>query len=325
MMIDLKKDFFADIEIVEFLEEGGEDGGQAVEDFLYALLSLYEITPDGETLSQQLIEDWQVFADEPSLAQVLDLLNAPFHTNDHVKYKAEYLYYSNAWEEVKTEVKTNTRFFCHMDSIVDVLGDFDIDKDSLLLFKNNTFFRARVHYKEEPAFKKEEMGCPPTPELATPGRANPKGIRYLYLCCDDKTPFYEVRPYYLDRVDIGKFLILEDNIKIVDFTARVNLFKVFYDAGEDTFKQKVKRRVLFDAISSDLSKPLRSFDSELEYVPTQYICEYFKDSGADGILFKSSVKDTGKNLVLFHPEKAECVEVYPYEVNNIAIDSKIVV
>lgn len=324
-MIDLKKEFFADTEIVSLLEEGGEDGNQAVEDFLYALLSLYETTIDGETLSRELIEDWQVFADESSMAQVLGLLDSPFHTDDHVKYKAEYLYYSNAWEDVKAEVKTNTRFFCHMDSIVDVLGDFDVDKDSLILFKDNIFFRARVHHKEEPAFRKEEMGGPPTPELATPGRANPKGIRYLYLCCDDKTPFYEVRPYYLDRVDIGKFLILEDNVKIVDFTARVNLFNVFYDAGEDIFKQKVKRRVLFDAISGDLSKPLRSFDSELEYIPTQYICEYFKDSGADGIMFKSSVIDTGKNLVLFHPEKAECVEVYPYEVNNITIDRKEVV
>lgn len=320
-MIDLNKDFFADSEIVSLLQDGSEDGVQTVEDFLYALLSLYEISPYGEPLSQSLINDWQVFADESSLTQVLNMVGNPFQPDDLVKYKDEYQNYLQAWEGVKTEVKNNTRFFCHMDSIADVLDDFDIDKDSLMLFKDDKFFRARVHHKEEPAFRKEDMGCPPTPELATPGRANPNGIRYLYLCCDDKTPFYEVRPYYLDRVDIGEFLILEDNVKIVDFTEKVNLFKVFYDDGEDTFKQKVKRRVLFDAISNDLSKPLRSFDTELEYVPTQYICEYFKDSGADGIKFKSSVRANGKNLVLFHPEKAECVKVHPYEVNQLSIDS----
>ena len=320
-MLDLKWNFFSDTEIVSLLQDGSEDGVQTVEDFLYALLSLYEVSPSGETLSQSLIKDWQVFADEASLAQVLILLGNPFHPDDIVKYKDEYQNYLQAWEGVKTEVKNKTRFFCHMDSIADVLDDFDIDKDSLMLFKDDRFFRARVHHKEEPAFRKEDMGCPPTPELATPGRANPNGIRYLYLCCDDKTPFYEVRPYYLDRVDIGEFLILEDNVKIVDFTEKVNLFKVFYDDGEDTFKQKVKRRVLFDAISNDLSKPLRSFDTELEYVPTQYICEYFKDSGADGIKFKSSVRANGKNLVLFYPEKAECVKVHPYEVNQLSIDS----
>ena len=321
-MMDLRKDYFADSEIVGLLQDGSEDGRQTVEDFLYALLSLYEAAPDGEPLSRALIQDWQVFSDQDSLARVLVSMGSHSQPGDLVKYKEEYLDYLQAWEDVKVEVKTNTRFFCHMDSIVDVLDEFDVDKDSMMLFKDDKFFRARVHHKEEPAFKKEDMGCPPKPELATPGRANPNGIRYLYLCRDDSTPFYEVRPDYLDRVDIGEFLILEDNVKIVDFTEKVNLFKVFYDAGEDTFKKKVKRRVLFDAISTDLSKPLRSFDTELEYVPTQYICEYFKDSGADGIMFKSSVWANGKNLVLFHPEKAECVEVYSYEVNQISISRR---
>lgn len=128
-----------------------------------------------------------------------------------------------------------------------------------------------------------------------------------------------MRPYYLDRVDIGEFLIVEDNVKIVDFTEKINLFNVYCDEGEDAFKKKVKRRVLFDAISNDLSKPLRSFDSELEYIPTQYICEYFKDMGADGIMFESSVRSKGKNLVLFYPEKATCVNVYPFEVSKITI------
>ena len=321
-MIDLKKDYFADIEIVSLLDEGGDDGYQTVEDFLYALLSLYEMAPDGRALSESLIKDWQIFANEASLDVVLGQLGAPFRSRDHVRYIDEYQYYLQTWEEVKNEVKTNTRFFCHLGSIADVLDDYDIRNDSLLLFKNDKYYRARVHHKEEPAFHKENMGCPDEPSLATPGRANPRGIRYLYLCGDDTTPFYEVRPYYLDRVDIGEFLILEDNLRVVDFTEKVNLFKVFYDEGEDVFKQKVKRRVLFDAFSNDLSKPLRSFDSELEYIPTQYICEFFKDRGADGIMFKSSVRREGKNLVLFYPEKAECVEVFPYEVSKITIDRK---
>lgn len=324
-MIDLKKNYFRDTEIVSLLDEGGDDGCQTVEDFLSALLSLYELAPGGKTLSHALINDWQIFADEVSLDAILGQIVSPFSSSDHVRYIGEYQNYLQAWEAVKEEVKTNTRFFCHLGSIADVLGDYDINNDSLLLFKNEKYFRARVHHKEEPAFPKENMGCPDDPALATPGRANPRGIRYLYLCGDDQTPFYEVRPYYLDRVDIGEFLIMEDNLKIVDFTEKVNLFKVFYDEGEDVFKQKVKRRVLFDAFSSDLSKPLRSFDSELEYIPTQYICEYFKDCGADGIMFQSSVRETGKNLVLFYPEKAACVEVHPYEVNAITIDRGVVV
>lgn len=319
MMIDLKQEFFADIEIVSLLQDGGDDDSQTVEDFLYALFSLYEVAPDGQPIAKALTEDWQIFANEASLDYVLGQMGNPFHLNDSVRYIAEYQNYLQTWEDVKEEVKTNTRFFCHLGAIDDVLGEYDIDNDSLQLFKNDKYYRARVHHKEEPVFSTKDMGCPTDPTLATPGRANPRGISYLYLCSDDQTPFYEVRPYYLDRVDIGEFLIQEDELKIVDFTEKVNLFKVFYDDGEDVFKQKVKRRVLFDAFSSDLSKPLRSFDSELEYIPTQYICEYFKDSGADGIMFQSSVRKSGKNLVLFYPQKAECVKVHPYEVNEIVI------
>lgn len=319
MMIDLKQEFFADIEIISLLQDGGDDDSQTVEDFLYALFSLYEVAPDGQPIAKALTEDWQIFANEASLDYVLGQMGNSFHLNDRVRYIAEYQNYLQTWEDVKEEVKTNTRFFCHLGAIDDVLGEYDIDNDSLLLFKNDKYYRARVHHKEEPAFSTKDMGCPTDPTLATPGRANPRGISYLYLCSDDLTPFYEVRPYYLDRVDIGEFLIQEDELKIVDFTEKVNLFKVFYDDGEDVFKQMVKRRVLFDAFSSDLSKPLRSFDSELEYIPTQYICEYFKDSGADGIMFQSSVRKSGKNLVLFYPQKAECVVVHPYEVNDIVI------
>lgn len=323
-MADIKSEYFSDSEIAGLLEDIGDEGGQTVADFLLTLFSLYEISADGEAVSEVFTKDWQIFTDEDALASVLSALGNPFGLTDRIRYVEEYRNYIQSWTDVKEDVKTNFRFFCHMDSIRDILEDYDINNDALMLFKDTKFFRARVHHKVEPAFTVDEMGCPPTPQLATPGRANPNGIRYLYLCGDDETPFYEVRPYYLDRVDIGEFVITEDNIKIVDFTEKVNLFNVFNDEGEDSFKEKVKRRVLFDSISRDLSKPLRSFDTELEYVPTQYVCEYFKNIGADGIMFASSVHKEGKNLVLFQPDKARCIAVRPYEVNGIAVERKLV-
>ncbi len=65
MMIDLKQDFFSDTEITSLLQDGGEDGNQTVEDFLYALFSLYEPVPDGKPLSKafpdvQIMKKWLV-------------------------------------------------------------------------------------------------------------------------------------------------------------------------------------------------------------------------------------------------------------------------
>ena len=46
------------------------------------------------------------------------------------------------------------------------------------------------------------------------------------------------------------------------------------------------------AISDDLSRPMRRYDSIVDYVPTQFICEYIKYTAkADGIAFKSSLCD----------------------------------
>jgi RES domain. len=56
-------------------------------------------------------------------------------------------------------------------------------------------------------------------------------------------------------------------------------------------------------------KPLRRFDTEIEYVPTQLICEYCKQNGADGIQFNSSLHQGGVNVVLFNPSDAQCVGV----------------
>ena len=211
-MADIKSEYFSDSEIAGLLEDIGDEGGQTVADFLLTLFSLYEISADGEAVSEVFTKDWQIFTDEDALASVLSALGNPFGLTDRIRYVEEYRNYIQSWTDVKEDVKTNFRFFCHMDSIRDILEDYDINNDALMLFKDTKFFRARVHHKVEPAFTVDEMGCPPTPQLATPGRANPNGIRYLYLCGDDETPFYEVRPYYLDRVDIGEFVITEDTL-----------------------------------------------------------------------------------------------------------------
>ncbi len=53
-------------------------------------------------------------------------------------------------------------------------------------------------------------------------------------------------------------------------------------------------------ISIDLSKPMRRYDNEIEYIPTQFICEFIKVfTGASGIKFSSSLHPSGNNFVIF--------------------------
>lgn len=165
-------------------------------------------------------------------------------------------------------------------------------------------------------YKKKEMGCPP-PELAKAGRANPAGISYLYLSADERTTYYEVRASYLDRLCIGTFKV-ERDLKIVDFDTKVSLYFT-YTSGEELASAIVGKLIL-DEISCDMSRPMRRFDSEQEYIPTQMICEYCKlIVGADGVSFKSSVYGSGRNYVLFDKDNAKCTKVVNREIKSVSI------
>lgn len=162
------------------------------------------------------------------------------------------------------------------------------------------------------------MGCPPK-ELATAGRANPIGIPYLYLSDTAKTTYFEVRALYLDRLSVGTFKTMRE-LKLVDFIYDVNLFLAYND-GEVSLAETIIKKKIIDAISADLSKPLRRYDSELEYVPTQLICEYCRHIvNADGITFESSLHIGGRNYVLFDENSAQCMRVDLHEITTIDID-----
>lgn len=78
-----------------------------------------------------------------------------------------------------------------------------------------------------------------------------------------------------------------------------------------------------DAISRDLSRPLPRYDSELEYIPTQFICEYIRFKiEADGIQFNSSLEKGGVNIVLFNRENIECIDVEVHQIDEVKMKSR---
>lgn len=79
--------------------------------------------------------------------------------------------------------------------------------------------------------------------------------------------------------------------------------------------------MLLEEIDEELARPIRRADQLRKYVPTQYVCEYLKSSGFDGIVFRSAMGD-GMNLALFHPSKAEAKPpILPFYVQNVSVES----
>jgi hypothetical protein len=262
-------------------------------------------------------EEWNIFSDREIarkiLAELMKNYDFGYTLDDCVDYNGEINKRVQVWNELKENVKYQSRFFTSID---------EFDRFHYLslrdgLTKGDELYRARI-MADGQQFARNQMGCPPI-DQSKPGRANPIGIPYLYLCDNAKTTYYEVRSVYLDHLSIGKFRITRD-LKLVDFTYKIDIYAE-YTESDSPLKEIVIQKKVMEAISRDLSKPLRRFDSELEYVPTQMICEYCKNIvHADGISFESSLYKGGKNYVLFDRTSAECVDVETHIINKIDID-----
>lgn len=286
--------------------------------FFATLLSLFSPTDSGGKKIVDIIQDeWHLFKDKKTakilLADVISAHDCGCSIDAFVDYTNEIQDRIAVWDRLKTNVKENSRFFTNMD----VFARYNYLTPGKRLHIGQKLYRSRITPIGLKEIECDNMGCPPQ-KLATAGRANPIGIPYLYLSDSAKTTYFEVRAVYLDKLSVGTFRV-ERELKLVDFIYDVNLFLAYNDSSI-SFKEIVIKKKVIDAISEDLSKPLRRYDSELEYVPTQLICEYCKLIGADGIIFESSLHKGGRNYVLFDDSAAKCINVEIHEITRIDID-----
>ena len=63
-----------------------------------------------------------------------------------------------------------------------------------------------------------------------------------------------------------------------------------------------------------------SSGAAIDYIPSQYLCEFIKDCGFDGVVYRSSVSD-GINLALFDPGRATGGTVSVVDVKKVSIET----
>lgn len=140
----------------------------------------------------------------------------------------------------------------------------------------------------------------PLKNSASEGRANPKGIPYLYVATDKETAMSEVRPSLGTILSVGEFLPSRE-LKIIDFSVHQEKKKMALYFREPSEEKRV------EAVWSDMDKafsvPISNTNFTSDYVPTQIIAEFIKSLGYDGIAYKSSL-GRGKNIALFGLESA---------------------
>lgn len=188
----------------------------------------------------------------------------------------------------------------------------DIKKGTL------TLFRSRICDEDSyiTGYPVKKMGVPPI-SLTTAGRTNSEGVQCLYLASDEETTFHEVRARDYDHVSVGEFIQVKD-LRIVDLSLfdKIGPFSIpDFDMTWFAINIGIIRK-----IGDEIAKPMRRFDRTLDYVPTQYICDYIKHLGYDGIKFKSTLVSGGTNYAIFDEKKFACANVKVVRIGNIGYE-----
>lgn len=307
------------------------------------LLSVYtaeDDLPDNypSTERRPLVEaiknDWDVFSDIPdeSIIAILKSLS-PTILEDYPivfeklvgipeKYDKEYLIknsilHTENWDDFVESLKHKNRF--HTDLIdKECLKKYCLDISKKIPISKQRFYRGRIA-EDSNGFSPSEMGAPPK-EYATNGRANSDGISRLYLTDNRETTFHEIRAAEYDYVSIGTFKQLKE-INVVDLK-QIHKISPFGDDVDCT--ALVINREHLIKINQEMSRPMRRGDSPLDYLPTQYICDFVmsitdEDGNPlfDGIEYQSAMHSRGSNLAIFYPENFKCTYSRTYEVKKL--------
>jgi RES domain-containing protein len=284
------------------------------------LFAIYEISPadePGEELHLRVQADWSIFSfTDPGLVKKFLVSAVPdeplLAPNVRVRLRnstdGRAADHSSSWAKFSDEIRHENRYFPASAPNRDILEEA-LSESVSTIASGATLFRGRLTPPDE-MIPIEKMGAPP-PKITRAGRANPVGIPYLYLALDSETCIYETRVANHRRVSIGEFKVQRD-LQVVNLAAIEPLdFFSTYEEIDETDQQAVRVSLhrYLQSLGEELRRPVTSSDEPTDYIPTQYLCELAKSLGFDGVLYASSQRPAGRNVVLFDVAAAACESV----------------
>jgi hypothetical protein len=231
----------------------------------------------------------------------------------------------NSWQDFDAfvhDVKFRNRFV-HSLEVIKFLANIKhtLPSRERLFAAGGILYRAQVGHEE---FEDEgqiiisgysEERMKPIPFQGSEGRANPKGISYLYLSNDESTALAELRPHLGVRLSSAQFEANKE-LKLLDCYSVNNFHSYVSCIFSPPTTQNEIANAIWSRINEAFTKPVTNTDQRSDYVPTQILAEFFKAEGFDGICFKSSL-GPGHNFILFRPDDAKLVSCKVMETKSI--------
>jgi hypothetical protein len=283
------------------------------------LVNVYEPSEDGKSLVEWMKEDWQLFSHQRmDLAHAKELLGEILDDGQIVRSNfvpsASYISEGLAqWDKLRDEMMYANRWFLNVDIDLDRL--YQLLGMLLATQLPRRWYRARIRTEDE-VFPIDKMGAPPK-RRSSHGRANPAGIPYLYLGSLPETAAAEIRPHTGEVACVADFTIPE--IKAVDLRNPRKLVSPFILSESSAIGQLRADLPFLERLGEELTRPVQPAGAAIDYIPSQYLCEFIKKSGFDGVVYRSSVSD-GINLALFDPAQAVGGTVTLYNVSKVSVE-----
>lgn len=200
--------------------------------------------------------------------------------------------FSFQWEDFCQTVQYERRFFKIKEPLDELFGKpEEYDQGAInpvyVLKAGQKLFRARILDED---FTHNLLDKNPTTELSAPprakaraGRMNVEYIPAFYAAFSEETAVAEMRPGIGDEVAVGEFVLRKD-LRVFDFTA--------FSRPDSDWKQlrKHTRYEFITQMENEISKPVRAFDKQKEYIATQIVAEYLRvHFNCDAVIYRSSM------------------------------------
>lgn len=177
--------------------------------------------------------------------------------------------------------------------------------------KNTIFYRARIARDEDiieskgfrvniqdgvvSGFDESNSREAPLGTRIPAGRNNIMGMSYLYLADSIGTACVEVKPSFYDIISVALFKN-KRSLRIIDFS-NINSD----DLSDKDNDERVKLSLLFSYIMSSFTIPVN--DEDLYIIP-QFLSDYIRKAGYDGIAYKSFYDKKGINYTIFNSHRS---------------------
>jgi len=254
---------------------------------------------------------------------------------DKVLYRARKININNLPNKIKNIIDKATKDFNayeyqkHSDKEKDIWDYINnIQKD---IWEQDYISKYKLQGNQFWGFSGKESDAPLNNDNVQ-GRVNPLGIVYLYTANNPITAVSEIQPTIGQLVSVAEIKPTR-TLKLFNFDFNYTYKNSdFLENTPDKIKKEIgmsiyQIKIFLDTIAENFSKP--SLDHHNNYYATQYLSEYIKNLGFDGLVFKSSLMKRGKNIVLFDvtkkrgkPVNYEIISSSLYKVDNIKISNK---